>query len=886
MVSVIIPARNEIYLEKTIRSVLETAHGEVEVLVMLDGYKPEYPIDMSGERVTFYYYDKAIGQRPAVNEGARRAKGKYIMKLDAHCMMDDGWDEKLKADCKPNWIVTPRHYVLDAENWVPKWRKRNDFMFIRSPYAKDNAFRIAYYDASTARECPETYHKAKKARWLRGDVAPTMACIGACWFLHRDYYWEIEGMDEAAGHWGQMGVELGCKAWLSGGALMVNKKTWYAHQHHSKFPWPASARQQEATRKYSLDFWTNNRWQKQIHPLTWLYEKFAPVPTWDENDLTILYYTANVASKEMEREVISRLKKSINGQPIISISQKPMDLGTNICVGDTGRSLQNIYRQVLVGAEKATTEYVALVEDDCFYTPEHFEYRPKADFAYNLNRWLLHKSENVFSYRKRPILSQCIAKRVPLIKNLKERFELPDIPNKYCGEMGVFDKKLGMTEYPYETFSTAKPNVVICHEKNIMGRKLKGKDAAPVKVLEDWGTAEDLINSITVKEEVMPLPKFGRGAKPRSQHCYVGSVIFDINDISENRLDFAIQWKIDAQKRFLKAFPPFIQKVADGQEFTKEQLVEQPYFDYLVTALNPSDRNPLTGKGKRHVLKKMRDAINLYYDIKDFGLKAPLDMWREGDRYVLWRGGRRLEIMKILGKKTVPARIYKTKRHYQIFNAPAGWHQGSWESNKIHDLGMKQFMKLEHLATDKYWVHNYTVHYDHHLGHLQDEKLKILEIGVFRGASLLLWKDAFPKSQIYGIDKNTRVWKEAGLITDEVMSHNSRIKVFHGRQEDTDFLRKDVVPHGKFDIIIDDGGHKGFEQQPSFDILWDSLNEGGWYIIEDLYGMYRRDVRRTDRERGFRSTIDYLKDKVDDQQLKSTIKSMTFYYNICFVEKM
>ena len=55
-----------------------------------------------------------------MNEAARIAKGKYIMKLDAHCMLDDGWDEKLKANCEYDWTVIPRMYVLDGEKWEPK----------------------------------------------------------------------------------------------------------------------------------------------------------------------------------------------------------------------------------------------------------------------------------------------------------------------------------------------------------------------------------------------------------------------------------------------------------------------------------------------------------------------------------------------------------------------------------------------------------------------------------------------------------------------------------------------------------------------------------------------------------------------------------------------
>jgi hypothetical protein len=245
-------------------------------------------------------------------------------------------------------------------------------------------------------------------------------------------------------------------------------------------------------------------------PLAWLIDRFKPVPTWHGNtvvsysienptpasDLTILFYTANVVDKKIFEPVVRSIKRHGFGHrafdsvpyPIVSVSQEPMDLGTNIVV-EKGRSLQKIYQQVLIAAKTAKTEYVALCEDDCLYVKEHFTYRPKdKPFAYNLNRWLLHLDENVYSYRERPILSQCIAKREVLIQNLEERMRLPEIPDKYCGEMGVFDKKLGMTEYGFETFKTKDPNLVICHRNNTLHtRKLLGKDAEPCRKIDHWG---------------------------------------------------------------------------------------------------------------------------------------------------------------------------------------------------------------------------------------------------------------------------------------------------------------------------------------------------------------------------------------------------------------
>src|SRR5512137_2172099 len=112
--------------------------------------------------------------------------------------------------------------------------------------------------------------------------------------------------------------------------------------------------------------------------------------------MTILYYTANRISEYFGRKVRDRLVASAPGVPIISISHKPMDFGTNI-VHKGPPSCYTLYRQILIGAMNAKTRYVACAEDDSLYPEEHFRFRPSDDtFAYNENRHNLHKEHFVF----------------------------------------------------------------------------------------------------------------------------------------------------------------------------------------------------------------------------------------------------------------------------------------------------------------------------------------------------------------------------------------------------------------------------------------------------------------------------------------------------------
>ena len=89
--------------------------------------------------------------------------------------------------------------------------------------------------------------------------------------------------------------EIGLKVWLSGGKNMINKKTWYGHlwkgtpyrELHKKvmgFPYTRVGDSEfKRGNKYSTDFWFNNRWAERKHDLSWLVERFAPVPTWPED---------------------------------------------------------------------------------------------------------------------------------------------------------------------------------------------------------------------------------------------------------------------------------------------------------------------------------------------------------------------------------------------------------------------------------------------------------------------------------------------------------------------------------------------------------------------------------------------------------------------------
>jgi len=214
------------------------------------------------------------------------------------------------------------------------------------------------------------------------------------------------------------------------------------------------------------------------------------------NDLTLIYYTASLVEERFANNI--RQSLLLFDLPIISVSQKPLDFGRNICVGDIGVSIYNIYKQVLIGARNADTEFVACCEDDALYNMEHFQRRSKKDtFAYNLNRW--NVNEDLFFHRNRVNMSMCIASRELMVETLEKRFEkYPDPLIREKGELigfgepGRSEAKLGLPGVKMETFNTRIPTLVFNHRPSVGGvRKLLKRDTVK-KELPYWGEANDL----------------------------------------------------------------------------------------------------------------------------------------------------------------------------------------------------------------------------------------------------------------------------------------------------------------------------------------------------------------------------------------------------------
>ena len=282
-VSVIMAARKEPYIRETLDAVLSNAVGDIEVILVLDGYIPDYELP-EDKRLRIFHNSKVQGLRPCLNAAIDVAKGKFIMKVDAHCSIGEGWDTILKADCEDNWIVIPRRYWFDAPTWSIKDMPLVDMMYYPYP------FKPVYRPRLTCRPWPE-YAAQHEDEMLVED----MGYQGSLWFTHRAHWHRIGGMDSKDGYgtFGEEPQELGLKTQLGPweGKVMRNKNTWYAHWSKPMSHWHTDP--EEAGRvtddefkwanDWSFNHWWYNKWEDRIHDFEWLIDKFWPLPEWPDN---------------------------------------------------------------------------------------------------------------------------------------------------------------------------------------------------------------------------------------------------------------------------------------------------------------------------------------------------------------------------------------------------------------------------------------------------------------------------------------------------------------------------------------------------------------------------------------------------------------------------
>lgn len=122
--------------------------------------------------------------------------------------------------------------------------------------------------------------------------------------------------------------------------------------------------------------------------------------------------------------------------------------------------------------------------------------------------------------------------------------------------------------------------------------------------------------------------------------------------------------------------------------------------------------------------------------------------------------------------------------------------------------------------------HGFVEIYEERFAPLRKQPIRFFEIGILNGVSHLMWRTYFRNAEIFGIDLRDYSDKSKG----------SGIMTFVADQANREDLQRFIeASGGKFDVILDDGGHAMDHQQISLGYLFPHVNSGGMFIIEDVH---------------------------------------------------
>jgi hypothetical protein len=126
------------------------------------------------------------------------------------------------------------------------------------------------------------------------------------------------------------------------------------------------------------------------------------------------------------------------------------------------------------------------------------------------------------------------------------------------------------------------------------------------------------------------------------------------------------------------------------------------------------------------------------------------------------------------------------------------------------------------------WAHYFEA-YERELTRFRHRPIRFLEIGVFKGGSLPMWREFFH-------NESTLVFMDIDPTCKEHEIDGTTVVV--GSQADSEFLNQLIRDHGPFDVILDDGSHLCPHQVFTFEKLWPHLTDFGTYMVEDTHTSY------------------------------------------------
>lgn len=150
------------------------------------------------------------------------------------------------------------------------------------------------------------------------------------------------------------------------------------------------------------------------------------------------------------------------------------------------------------------------------------------------------------------------------------------------------------------------------------------------------------------------------------------------------------------------------------------------------------------------------------------------------------------------------------------------------------------------------WIHYFDI-YERHLERFRGRNVTMVEVGVFGGGSLAMWKSYLGEgARIVGID-----------IDPECKQYEAPgIEVFIGSQDDPSLIAQVQAKYPDIAIVLDDGSHIMHHMIATFEMLYPAMSADGVYMAEDVHTSYMDEYGGGTKRAG--SFMEYVKDRLDD----------------------
>jgi glycosyltransferase involved in cell wall biosynthesis len=285
-VTVIIPACNEAFLQATIDSLLGNAHGDVEILAVIDGGPWPNPPLKTDPRVIVLRHNESQGMRQSTNAAAQIATGEFLMKCDGHCIFGPGWDAVLKADCDGDWLAVPTRHSINGEKWKAEGeaaavnQRHYNYHYLTFPYAP-SMYGYGLHGKTFDWRLNRDVNKLRRSV----VVDDLLSFQGSCWFMHTANFLRLGPLDHQHYYFYAESIEVGLRQWISGGRCVINKGTWYAHYHKGPNDlhtidgrkgrgFYLSLRKKRESEAYATDYWMGDKMPGAARTFAQLLDRF------------------------------------------------------------------------------------------------------------------------------------------------------------------------------------------------------------------------------------------------------------------------------------------------------------------------------------------------------------------------------------------------------------------------------------------------------------------------------------------------------------------------------------------------------------------------------------------------------------------------------------